>query len=39
VALELGSVITVGRPNEVLENPRVVDSYLGTTSYADLQAN
>jgi branched-chain amino acid transport system ATP-binding protein len=39
VALELGTVITVGRPNEVLENQRVVDSYLGTTSYAELQNN
>ena len=30
VALELGSVIAGGRPDEVLQNPRVVESYLGT---------
>ena len=29
VALELGSVIARGSPDEVLQNPRVVESYLG----------
>jgi branched-chain amino acid transport system ATP-binding protein len=38
VALELGSVIATGRPQEVLDDPRVVESYLGTTTYADLSA-
>jgi ABC-type branched-subunit amino acid transport system ATPase component len=39
VALELGQVITVGRPSAVLEDPRVVESYLGNTTYAELSAN
>jgi branched-chain amino acid transport system ATP-binding protein len=30
VALELGGVIAEGTPREVLEDPRVVESYLGT---------
>jgi ABC-type branched-subunit amino acid transport system ATPase component len=30
VALELGSVIARGTPREVLDHPRVVESYLGT---------
>jgi ABC-type branched-subunit amino acid transport system ATPase component len=30
VALELGSVICTGTPDEVLAHPRVVESYLGT---------
>ena len=30
VALELGTVITRGRPNEVLSHPVVIESYLGT---------
>ena len=38
-ALELGQVITVGRPSVVLEEPRVVESYLGNTTYAELSAN
>jgi branched-chain amino acid transport system ATP-binding protein len=39
VALELGEVIAFGRPNAVLEDPRVVESYLGNTSYAELGAD
>jgi ABC-type branched-subunit amino acid transport system ATPase component len=34
VALELGRVITRGRPEEVLHDPRVVTSYLGSTQTA-----
>ena len=30
VALELGRVIVRGTPRQVLEHPRVVESYLGT---------
>jgi ABC-type branched-subunit amino acid transport system ATPase component len=30
VALELGAVIATGTPSEVLEHPRVIESYLGT---------
>ena len=30
IALELGAVIAEGRPSEVVRNPRVVASYLGT---------
>jgi branched-chain amino acid transport system ATP-binding protein len=30
VALELGAVIARGTPPEVLEHPRVIESYLGT---------
>jgi ABC-type branched-subunit amino acid transport system ATPase component len=37
VALELGAVITSGAPAAVLDDPRVVESYLGTTSYADIK--
>jgi branched-chain amino acid transport system ATP-binding protein len=38
VALELGAVIARGTPDEVLENPRVVESYLGNTTYGELRA-
>jgi len=34
VALELGTVIASGTPGEVLDNPRVVESYLGTDTAA-----
>jgi branched-chain amino acid transport system ATP-binding protein len=34
VALELGSVIAEGTPAEVLDHPRVVESYLGTDETA-----
>jgi branched-chain amino acid transport system ATP-binding protein len=34
VALELGSVIAEGTPAEVLDHPRVVESYLGTDAAA-----
>jgi ABC-type branched-subunit amino acid transport system ATPase component len=34
VALELGGVIATGTPDEVLEHPRVVESYLGTNEAA-----
>jgi ABC-type branched-subunit amino acid transport system ATPase component len=33
-ALELGGVIAKGRPDEVLEHPRVIESYLGTDEAA-----
>ena len=31
LALELGAVVTRGAPNEVVEHPQVIASYLGTT--------
>jgi branched-chain amino acid transport system ATP-binding protein len=34
VALELGTVIAEGTPTEVLDHPRVVESYLGTDASA-----
>ncbi len=34
VALELGGVIAEGTPDEVLEHPRVIESYLGTDDSA-----
>jgi ABC-type branched-subunit amino acid transport system ATPase component len=37
VALELGAVIAFGTPDEVLNHPRVIESYLGNTSYEELQ--
>ena len=38
VALELGAVIARGTPDEVLEDARVVESYLGNTTYGELRA-
>ncbi|HZN13129.1 MAG TPA: MFS transporter [Acidimicrobiales bacterium] len=38
VALELGQVIADGRPDAVLDDARVVESYLGNTTYAELGA-
>jgi len=34
LALELGAVIAAGTPTEVLEHPRVIESYLGTDEAA-----
>jgi ABC-type branched-subunit amino acid transport system ATPase component/predicted MFS family arabinose efflux permease len=34
VALDLGEVVTVGSPSEVVNDPRVVAAYLGTTEAA-----
>ncbi|HZQ84265.1 MAG TPA: ATP-binding cassette domain-containing protein [Acidimicrobiales bacterium] len=34
IALELGAVIARGTPDEVLEHPRVIESYLGTDEAA-----
>jgi branched-chain amino acid transport system ATP-binding protein len=31
VAMELGAVITRGKPDDVLAHPRVVEAYLGTS--------
>ncbi|MGI8793354.1 MAG: hypothetical protein ACR2H3_09285, partial [Acidimicrobiales bacterium] len=36
VGLELGTVIAFGTPDEVLNHPRVVESYLGTATYDEL---
>jgi ABC-type branched-subunit amino acid transport system ATPase component len=36
VALEQGAVLTLGNPDEVLQNPGVVESYLGGSSTTDL---
>ncbi|HUP85473.1 MAG TPA: MFS transporter [Acidimicrobiales bacterium] len=36
VALELGGVIAFGTPDEVLNHPRVIESYLGTASYEEI---
>jgi ABC-type branched-subunit amino acid transport system ATPase component/sugar phosphate permease len=37
VALELGTVIDHGTPDEILNHPRVIESYLGNTTYNELQ--
>ena len=34
IALDQGVVVTIGSPSEVLENPEVVESYLGTSAVA-----
>ena len=34
IALELGGVIAEGTPKEVLDHPRVIESYLGTDESA-----
>ncbi len=36
VGLELGGVIAFGTPDEVLNHPRVIESYLGTASYDEI---
>jgi branched-chain amino acid transport system ATP-binding protein len=36
VGLELGAVIAFGTPDEVLNHPRVIESYLGTASYDEI---
>ncbi len=36
LALEQGTVVTVDVPDEVLNHPRVVEAYLGNTSYEEL---
>jgi branched-chain amino acid transport system ATP-binding protein len=36
VGLELGAVIAEGTPDEVLNHPRVIESYLGTASYEEI---
>jgi branched-chain amino acid transport system ATP-binding protein len=36
VGLELGAVIAFGTPDEVLNHPQVVASYLGTASYEEI---
>ena len=37
VALELGTVISHGTPDEILNHPQVIESYLGNTTYNELQ--
>jgi branched-chain amino acid transport system ATP-binding protein len=39
VALELGTVIAHGTPTEILNHPRVIESYLGNASYSDMNGN
>jgi branched-chain amino acid transport system ATP-binding protein len=34
IAMDLGAVVTRGRPDEVLAHPKVVESYLGTSEEA-----
>jgi branched-chain amino acid transport system ATP-binding protein len=38
VALETGAVIAAGRPKEVLNHPRVIESYLGTNEAAIMRS-
>jgi branched-chain amino acid transport system ATP-binding protein len=37
-ALDTGAVIAFGTPDEVLNHPRVVESYLGTHTYSEIEA-
>ncbi len=37
VALELGRVVTIGTPEEVTSHPRVIESYLGSTTLEALE--
>ena len=34
IALDQGAVVTIGKPNDVLEDPQVVESYLGSSGAA-----